>query len=159
MEGGVLPLNKETIDLLKVKHPVGKTASEETKFHGPLTTVKNIIFDVMDDSMIQKTAKITQEGSGPSGMDTDGWRRNLVSRDYRNAGNDLRKAVALLIKTICIEEIDDWSLAPLMASGTVPLNKNLGLRPIGVGEVLRRVMGKVVMTAFSEDVATTSSDA
>ena len=107
MEGGVLPLNKETIDLLKVKHPVGKTASEETKFHGPLTTVKNIIFDVMDDSMIQKTAKITQEGSGPSGMDTDGWRRNLVSRDYRNAGNDLRKAVASLIKTICIEEIDD----------------------------------------------------
>ena len=46
-----------------------------------------------------------------------------------------------------------------MASGTVPLNKNLGFRPIGVGEVLRRVMGKVVMTAFSEDVATTSSDA
>ena len=107
MEEGVLPLNKETIDLLKVKHPVGKTASEDTKLHGPLTNVKNIIFDVMGDSMVLKAAKITQEGSGPSGIDTDSWRRNLVSRDYRDAGNDLRKAIALLIKKICIEEIDD----------------------------------------------------
>ena len=107
MEGGVLPLNMETIHLLKVKHPVGKTASEDTKLHGPLTTAKNIIFDVMDDSMVQEAAKITQEGSGPSGMDTDGWGRNLVSKDYRDAGNDLRKAIASLIKKICIEEIDD----------------------------------------------------
>ena len=46
-----------------------------------------------------------------------------------------------------------------MASRLVPLNKNPGLRPLGVGEVLRRVMGKVVMSAFSEDVTIASSDA
>ena len=42
-----------------------------------------------------------------------------------------------------------------MASRLVPLDKNPGHRPIGVGQV----MGKVVMSAFSEDVTTTSSDA
>ena len=45
-----------------------------------------------------------------------------------------------------------------MASRLVPLNKNPGLRPIGVGEVLRRIMGKVVMAAFSEDVVEGSSN-
>ena len=37
MEGGVLRSNKETIDILKVKHPIGKAVSEDTKLHGPLT--------------------------------------------------------------------------------------------------------------------------
>ena len=46
-----------------------------------------------------------------------------------------------------------------MTSRLVPLNKNPGLRPIGVGEVLRRVIGKVVISTFSEDVTTASSDA
>ena len=44
-----------------------------------------------------------------------------------------------------------------MASLLVPINKNPGLRSIGVGEVLRRIMGKVVMVAFSEDVVRCSS--
>ena len=159
MEEGALPLNKATIALLKVKHHVGKAASEDTELHGPLPTVENIIFDVIDDSMVLEAEKITQGGSGPSGMDANGWRRILVSRDYDEGGNDLRKAIGSLIKKICIEEIDDSSLSPLMASRLVPLNKNPGLRPIGVGEVLRRVMGKVVISAFSEDVTTASSDA
>ena len=46
-----------------------------------------------------------------------------------------------------------------MTSRLVPLNKNPALRPIGIGEVLRRVMRKVVMSPFSEDVTTAFSDA
>ena len=82
----------------------------------------------------------------------------MVSRDYGDVSNDLRKAIASLIKKICIEEIDDSSLSPLIASNLVSLNKNPGLRLIGVGKILRRVMGKVVMRVFSEDVTTASSD-
>ena len=126
MEGGVLPLNNKTIDLLKAKHLVGKAASEDTKLHDSLPNVENIIFDVIDNSMVLEAAKITRRGSEPSGMNADCWRRILVSRDYGDAGNDLRKAIASLIKKICIEEIDDSSLSPLMAS-------NPGLCPIGIG--------------------------
>ena len=46
-----------------------------------------------------------------------------------------------------------------MSSRVVLLNENPGLCLIAVGEVLRQVMGKVVMSAFSEDVTNTSSDA
>ena len=39
-----------------------------------------------------------------------------------------------------------------MASRLIPLNKMPGLRPIGVGEVLRRIIGKVVMSTLKPDV-------
>ena len=104
MKGGVLPLNKETTDL--IKHPAGKAASEDTKLHGLLPTIENIIFDIINDSMVLEAAKITKGGSGPSRMDAAGWRQILVSRDYGDANNNLRKAIALLTKKICIEEIE-----------------------------------------------------
>ena len=34
----------------------------------------------------------------------------------------------------------------------IPLNKNPGLAPIGVGEVLRRIAGEVVMKILKKDV-------
>ena len=34
----------------------------------------------------------------------------------------------------------------------MPLDKNPGLRPIGVGEVFRRIEGKVVMSIEKDDV-------
>ena len=43
-------------------------------------------------------------------MDANGWGQIMVSRDYGDAGKDLRKAIASLIKKICIEEIDDSSV-------------------------------------------------
>ena len=52
MKVGVLPLDKETIDYLKVNHLVEKAASEDTELHGPLPTVENVIFDVINDSMV-----------------------------------------------------------------------------------------------------------
>ena len=34
----------------------------------------------------------------------------------------------------------------------IPLDKNLGLRPISVGEVLRRIAGKMVVKVMKRDV-------
>ena len=34
----------------------------------------------------------------------------------------------------------------------IPLKKNPGLRPIGVGEVLRRIAGKAIMRISKNDV-------
>ena len=116
-------MNKKSIALLKLKRLAGKAANEDSKLRCPLPTVKNIIFAVIDDSMVQG-------GSGPSRMDEDDWRRILVSRDYGNAGNDLHKAIASFIKKIYIKKINDSSLSPLIVSRLIPLNKNLGLCPI-----------------------------
>ena len=45
------------------------------------------------------------------------------------------------------------TIEPLMASRLIPLNKGEGaVRPIGVGEVLRRIIGKCVMKIAKKDV-------
>ena len=39
-----------------------------------------------------------------------------------------------------------------MACRLIPLDKNAGLRPIGVGQVVRRIAGKVVMKVVKQDI-------
>ena len=39
-----------------------------------------------------------------------------------------------------------------MAFRLIPLDKKPGLRPIGVGEVLRRIAGKAVMMLFKNNI-------
>jgi hypothetical protein len=89
-------------------------------------------------------------------MDADGWRKILTSNHYGPTGADLRKAFAEVIKKMCTEKEepnnDNTSLEAFLACRLIPLNKNPGLRPIGVGEVLRRIAGKVVMRIVKEDV-------
>ena len=43
-------------------------------------------------------------------------------------------------------------LEPLLACRLIPLNKNPGFRPIGIGEILRRIIGKTVARVIKQDV-------
>ena len=62
---------------------------------------------------------------------------------------------------MCTEKIDidcsggespTSSLEAFLACRLIPLDKNPGLRPIGVGEVLQRIVGKVFMKVFRPDI-------
>ena len=53
---------------------------------------------------------------------------------------------------MCKDEITDNSLEAYLACRLMPLDKKPGLRPIGVGEVLRRIAGKFVMSVTRKDV-------
>ena len=94
--------------------------------------------------MVLRAASITKGGSGSSGLDADGWRRILTSNSFGTASSDLRKSVADFIKKLSKKiNSENKSLEAFIACRLIPLNKNPGLRPIGVGEVLRRIAGKV----------------
>jgi hypothetical protein len=72
---------------------------------------------------------------------------------FGKEGTDLCRAIANLAKTLCIEKVEDpENLNALMACRLIPLNKDPGLRPIGVGEVLRRIIGKAVTTILKKDL-------
>ena len=62
----------------------------------------------------------------------------------------MRNAIADFMKHICINKIEfqnnTTSLKIYIGSGLLPLHKNPSLRPTGVGEVLRRIVGKVFMS-------------
>ena len=91
-------------------------------------------------------------GAGPSGMDADGWKRILISNSFGESSTDLCKAFAEVIKKIFIEKDQLSSLETFLACRLIPLDKNPGLRPIGVGEILRRIAGKVVVYVIREDI-------
>ena len=55
---------------------------------------------------------------------------------------------------ICSIENQSASLEAFLACQLIPLDKNPGLRSIGIGEVLRRIAGKVVVTHFRTEIVT-----
>ena len=156
MSNGILPLNDETLQLLQQKHQDAQQVSEDTLLQGNIPEVHPVLFEEIDDEMVKQAAIKTKGGSGPSGMGADGWQRILASNNFGSASQDLRKAFAEMIKKICTQKIetenDATALEAFLACRLIPLDKNPGLRPIGVGEVLHRIAGKVVMKVLKEDV-------
>ena len=58
-----------------------------------------------------------------------------------------------MTRTVCTEYVDPSSLEALVASRLIPLDKGEGsVRPIGVGEVVRRIISKCVMSVVKPDV-------
>ena len=80
----------------------------------------------------------------------------LTSKVFGSCTSDFRKAIADLIKYICINEIkfqnNTTSLETIIATRLVSHDKNPGLRPIGIGVMLRRIAGKFVMSIVKDDV-------
>ena len=116
-----------------------------------------IKYEKIDAELIQKAAIKTKGGAGPSGMDGEGWRRILLSKNFSKISDDLCKAFAAVIKRLCVEENQSASLETFLACRLIPLDKNPGLRPIGFGEILRRIAGKVVVAVVRGDVITSVS--
>jgi len=62
-------------------------------------------------------------------------------------------ALATITRKLCTEYIDPWTIEPILANRLIPLDKSKGaVRPIGVGEVIRGVIGKCIMKVTKEDV-------
>ena len=120
---------------------------------GPVENISSVIFDEITSETILKAAIKTKGSTGPSLYDADDWRNILGSNLYGEDAEDLRKNLASLAKELCTNEVDDpKSLEALLACRLIPLDKNPGLRPIGIGETLRRILGKAVMSVLKRDV-------
>ena len=160
MEGGVLPLNEETMTLLQEKHPEPSELSQDALVDIIPDEIHPVVFDVINGDSVRKAMIATKGGAGPSGLDADGWRHLLLSKNFKEANAELREQLAISTKKLATEKIDievknghpTSNLEAYLACRLVPLDKCPGLRPIGIGEVLRRVLGKVFMSVVKEDV-------
>ena len=158
MSNGVLPLSKEILQLLNLKHPSAQEAHHDSLLQDPVKFVHNIVYEDINESLVLKAVIKTKGGCGPSGFDADNWRRIFASKQFGSSSLILRKSFAEFVKSLCTTNIhlentgSEKSLEAFTANRLIPLNKNPGLRPIGVGEVLRRIAGKVVMYVSKKDV-------
>ena len=59
----------------------------------------------------------------------------------------------LLLLDVCVQStVDPSCISPLLASRFIALDKNPGVRPIGIGETSRRIITKAVLTVTRGDV-------
>ena len=81
----------------------------------------------------------------------------LACKSFKQSSTKLCEAIATMAKTLCTQYIDPSTIEPLVASRLIPLDKGEGaVRPIGVGEVIRRICGKCVMNITKRDVVEAS---
>ena len=152
MQIGILPLNQKTLHQLKQKHPKGKEAELDVLLADTPEQVHPIKFDAIDADLVKGAAVRTRGGAGPSGLDADGWRRLLITKQFGTSSTDLCKAIAEVIKKLCTADNLSPSLEPFLACCLIPLDENPSLRPIGIGEILHRIAGKVIVSHIRKEL-------
>ena len=85
-------------------------------------------------------------------MDADDWRIILTSNSFGQSSTDICMALANVTKKLCVESDATDSLEEFLASKLISLDKYPGLRPVGVGEVSRRIIGKTVVHTMKEEI-------
>lgn len=87
--------------------------------------------------------------AGSSGLDAIAWRHLCCSFQ---SSFDLCAALASIAKRICTTFIDTKCLSAFVTCRLIPLDKCLGVRPIGVGETIRRIVGKAILVTIGENI-------
>ena len=104
----------------------------------------------VDAEYVRKAALKGRGGAGPSGLDADCWKRIFTSNQFGDSTDDLRKTFAEVTKKLCTVENQSTSLEAFLANRLIPLDKNPGLRPIGVGEVYDALLEKKLSHIFKK---------
>ena len=143
----------ETVrEILKTKHP----PKQPPKFSSiiipdtPPVEPHFILFDKIDGQLICKTALKTDGSAGPSGLDAAAWKRLCTS--FKRASVELCDSLASTAKRICTRYVDPKAMAAFVASRLIALDKCPGVRPIGIGETARRIIGKAIANTISNDI-------
>ena len=146
--GGVLNIedhidrqDRSVLDILAEKHPpAGRidAAALVTTAHEP-PEVHPVLFNRLNGLIIRNAALRTQGSAGPSDVDSGGWRRMCTA--FHRQSTDLCSAIAAVGRRLATVIVDPAALSAYLSCRLIPLNKKPGIRPIGICEVMRRIIG------------------
>ena len=114
--------------------------------------MEDLIFESIDADLVCKVVKTMKGSVGPTLIDTECWKQMLCSNIFKTQQNALYDAVARLSKLLCTTITNPNHLQQLLVSRLISLDKCPGVRPIGIGEVLRCIIGKTIMCTLKQDV-------
>ncbi len=154
-KGNLLQLNDVVGDstvkeILQSKHPSGMSAMPESTINGTPPDFHPVIFDSIDAALIKSTSLNTKGAAGPSVLDAFAWRRLCTS--FKSASYTLCQSLALAARRLCTEYVDPTCVHPLLACRLIALDKDPGVRPIGIGETSRRIIAKAVLSVTRGDI-------
>ena len=149
---GLLNFKTEVLEGLKGKHPEAADIADESLLYGPIDYIPPGVFDLIDEKMIFDAATKTRSSAGLSGMDAELYRRILSSKNFKAEGKVLREDIAVFTRNLLKIAYHPSLLEGYTSCRLIPLDKNPGIRPVGVGEVLRRIVGKTIAGFFKEEI-------
>ena len=152
---GVLPMSDETLAQLKKKHPEPAGLEAETLLHGPIAEVDDSYYNGINGDMIFRAAKFTNGGAGPTQTDADFFKLILTHKNFKDEGQALRNEIALFARKIASKNLSPEILDAYVNCRLIPLDKCPGVRPIGIGETLRRIVGKTLSRVLKLDIQET----
>ena len=136
------------------KHPIGKPAHPSSiSDMQPVTPPHPVLFDGLDGPLIRSIALRLSGSAGPSGLDSRGWKRICCS--FHRPSENLCSAIAKVARKLCTTFVDPNEISALVSCRLIALPKSSGVRPIGVGEVLRRIIAKAILKFTKNDVQNT----
>ena len=97
-----------------------------------------MLFDEINGPLICSAALKTQRLAGPSGLDAADWKHMCTS--YQSDSDQLCEAITSLAICASTSCVDAEGLTSFVACRLIAVDKCPGVRPIGVGEVLRRIV-------------------
>ena len=121
----ILPLTKETLSQLKLKHQDNRDASDNILLNRPINGIHPIIFDVIHQEIVFRAGSNTKADLGQSGLDADDWRRMLTANLFGGTSLDLCKLIGDFIKKLFSKKMNfkNQALEASMACRLIPLNK------------------------------------
>ena len=135
-----------------VKHPeaapIYYDAIVDSSIQAP--SVHPVLFNQIDGVLIQNMALKSSGSAGPSGLDANDWKR--LTMNFQGHSRNLCNALAVVARRLSTEFIDPEGIKALIACHLVPLNKNPGVRLIGVCETVRRIIGKTVLAVIKSEI-------
>ena len=105
----------------------------------------------MDACVIRRAAFHIHSAVGPSGVNAFAWQRLCSS--FGDASVGFCNALASVAHCFAMSEIDFAFLAPFNDCKLIPFDKNPGVRPIGIGDVPRRIFAKAILYCIGDDIA------
>lgn len=155
---GVHIMDKVIKKALHDKHPRAEDADNDALLQITTPEPENVIFEQLSAEIVQTCCRKLSGSGGPTLVDSDLWKYFVCSRAYGNHSYNLAEAISGLAKRLCTEKIHPDCLKEFIACRLIPLDKgpdkfgNPGIRPIGIGEILRRIVGKSVTTILKNDI-------
>ena len=71
---------------------------------------------------------------------------------FSECSDELCDALAKCARRLATTYVDPTSLEAYVACRLIPLDKKPGVRPIGIGEVMRRILGKAILRLTNQDI-------
>ena len=143
--------SKTVRDVLHKKFPPRRPLVEAAlQVDEPEQHTHPIIFESITGPLIHTTALHTSGSAGPSGMDVQWWRQMCTL--FHDTSQHLCEAIAAVARHLCTSLVDPKALRGFACSRLIALNKQPGVRPVGIGEVSRRIINKAVLPVIMDDI-------